>query len=197
MESNRICFIKVTECLQYLARQGQAMQGDTDDESNFIQLLKLRGKDQPLLLKWLERKEDRYTSHDIQNEIIAIMANHVIRDLKKSDIRGGFFSIICDEYTDISNKEQLTICIRWVDKELQAHEDFLGFYNVPDIGAETIVSAIKDVLLKLQLSLVNCRGQCYDGASNMMGHKKLVWRKESRTSNQRLILLTVMDTHSA
>ena len=51
------------------------------------------------------------------------------------------------EYTDISNKEQLTICVRWVDKE--AHEDFLGFYNVPDIGAETIVSAIKDVLLKL------------------------------------------------
>ena len=37
MESNRICFIKVIEWLQYLARQGQAMQGDTDDESNFIQ----------------------------------------------------------------------------------------------------------------------------------------------------------------
>ena len=101
MESNRICFIKVIECLQYLARQGQAMQGDTDDESNFIQLLKLRGKDQPLLSKWLERKEDRYTSHDIQNEIIAIVANHVIRDLVL-EIRGGFFSILCDEYTDSS-----------------------------------------------------------------------------------------------
>lgn len=32
--------------------------------------------------------------------------------------------------------------------------DFFGFYNVPDIGAKTIVSAVKDVLLKLQLSLV-------------------------------------------
>ena len=98
------------------------------------------------------------------------MAYHVIRDLV-SEIRGGFSPIICDEYTDISNKEQLTICIRWVDKELEAHEDFLGFYNVPDIGAESIVSATKDVLLKLQLSLVNCRGKCYDGARNMMGHK--------------------------
>ena len=171
MESNRICFIKVIECLQYLARQGQAMQGNTDDESNFIQLLKLRGKDQPLLLKWLERKEDRYTSHDIQNEVIAIMANHVIRDLV-SEIRGGFFSIICDKYTDISNKEQLTICIRWVDKELiRGPRRFPRVYNVPDIGAETIVSAIKDVLLKLQLSLVNCKGKCYDGANNVMGHK--------------------------
>ena len=80
----------------------------------------------PLLLQWLERKEDRYTSHDIQNEIIAIMANHVIRDLV-SEIRGGFFSIIFDEYTDISNKEQLTICIRWVDKELEAHKISSGF----------------------------------------------------------------------
>ena len=65
MESNRIYCIKVIECLQYLARQGLAMQGDTDDESNFIQLIKLRGKDPPLLLKWLERKEDKYTSHEI------------------------------------------------------------------------------------------------------------------------------------
>ena len=42
MESNRICFIKVIECLQYLTRQGQAMQGDTDDESNFGQFLLMR-----------------------------------------------------------------------------------------------------------------------------------------------------------
>ena len=32
------------------------------------------------------------------------------------------------------------------------------------------MSATKGVLLKLQLSLANCRGQRYDGASNMRGH---------------------------
>ena len=83
------------------------------------------------------------------------MANYVIRDLV-SEICGGFFTIICDEYTN--NKEQFTTCIRWVDEQLEAHEDFFGFYNIPDIGAETIVSAVKDVLLKLQLPLANCRG---------------------------------------
>ena len=66
-------------------------------------------------------------------------------------------------------------------------------HNVPHIGAETIVSAIKDVLLKLQLSLANFRGQCYDGASNMLRHKTGV-AKRIQASNQRLILLTVMDT---
>ena len=64
-------------------------------------------------------------------------------------------------------------CCSCGDKQLEAHEDFFGFYNIPDIGVETIVSAVKDVLLlKLQtLPLVNCRGQCYDGASNMLGHR--------------------------
>ena len=98
------------------------------------------------------------------------MANYVICDLV-SEICGGFFSIICDKYTDISNKKQLTICTRWVDEQLEAHQDFFGFYNIPDICVETIVSAVKDVLLKLQLPLANCRGQCYDGASNMLGHR--------------------------
>ena len=64
-----------------VSRQGHAMQADTDDEPNFNQLLKLRGKDKPLLLKWLERKEIHITRYSIQNEIIAIMASHVIRDL--------------------------------------------------------------------------------------------------------------------
>ena len=99
VESNRICFIKVIDCLQYLARPEQAMQGDTDDESNFIQLLKLIGKYEPLSLKWLE--EDSYTSHDIQKEIIAIMANHVIQKIwyRKS---GVAFSLLYVTSTQIS-----------------------------------------------------------------------------------------------
>ena len=59
------------EWLQYLARQAMPMQGDTGEESNFTPLLKLRRKDQSVLLKWLERKEDNSTSHAIQNEIIS------------------------------------------------------------------------------------------------------------------------------
>ena len=51
------------------------------------------------------------------------------------------------------------------------HEDFLGFYNIPNIQSNTIVSVIKDALVRLQLSLSYCRGQCYDGAGNMLGNR--------------------------
>ena len=79
--------------------------------------------------------------------------------------------MIADEYTDISNREQLTICFRWIDEYLDCHEDFVGFYQIPNIAASTIESVLKDALTRLQLSLNDCRGQCYDGASNMLGKK--------------------------
>ena len=50
-------------------------------------------------------------------------------------------------------------------------EDFIDFYELENIKSNTIVRVIKDILIRLNLSLENCRGQTYDGASNMMGKK--------------------------
>ena len=58
------------------------------------------------------------------------------------------FAVMCDEYTDISNKQQLSFCIRWVDEALNSHEDFLGFYEIPNIRSDTIVSAMKDAFTR-------------------------------------------------
>ena len=137
METNRCYLLKIVENLQYFCRQGQPVQGSTNKESSFYQLLKLRGKDDPALIKWMEKESgDKYTSHDIQNEMIERMAHQMLRDLV-NDIGSNFFSIIADECTDISNKEQLSICLRWVDENLDTHEDFIGFYNVPNIESGT------------------------------------------------------------
>ena len=173
MALNRKFLIKIIECLQFLGCQGIAIQGSTDEESNFVQLLRLRCKDSKDLAKWMERKTDRYTRHDIQNGILKLMSNSVILQLV-NDIRSrqcNFLSLIADEYTDISNLEQLTTCFRWIGAHLDSHEDFVGFYHIPNRVPSTIESVLKDVLIRLQLSLNECRGQCYDGASNMLGRK--------------------------
>ena len=44
-------------------------------------------------------------------------------------------------------------------------------YNVGSMDAKSLVTSIKDVLFRMGLPLSNCRGQCYDGASNMSGAK--------------------------
>ena len=132
--------------------------------------------DDPILGEWITKGEDTYLSHDIQNEILQIMSNTVLRGLA-DDIHPNFYSLICDEYTDITNKEQMSFCLRWVDEELLAHEDFFGFYNVPNMESKTILSAIQDCLTRFSLPLKLCRGQCFDGASNMLGRKSGVGTK--------------------
>ena len=146
IEENQHCLAKIIESLQYLARQGIAFRGDGDEESNFVQLFQLRAKDDKNLSTWLSSKGDKYTSHDMQNELISIMANHTTRDLV-CEIRNNYFALICDEYTDMNNKEQLTFRLRWIDDNLEAHEDLIGFYQIPNIEADTFTSAIKNVLI--------------------------------------------------
>ena len=53
---NRHCLAKIIESLQYLARQGLAIRGDNDEESNFFQLLKLWARDDKDLAIWLHKK---------------------------------------------------------------------------------------------------------------------------------------------
>lgn len=86
------------------------------------QTLKLRGLDVPALLEWVgQSRIDKYTSPEIQKEILPIMALKIIRDIA-SDIGRNHFVIMIGESTDITNTEQLVMCFRWVDAKLEAHE---------------------------------------------------------------------------
>ena len=76
-----------------------------------------------------------------------------------------------DEMTDFSNAEQVVIVIRWISDDLSVHEEFIGLYKTDSIQAKSLVAIIKDTLLRLNLKMELCRGQCYDGASVMSGTK--------------------------
>ncbi|XP_048583324.1 zinc finger MYM-type protein 1-like [Nematostella vectensis] len=169
-ENNRRYLSKIIQNLQFLARQGIAIQGAKETDSNFHQCLLLRAKDDPSILQWMSKKTDKYTSHDVQNELLDIMSQQVIRDVANR-IKTECYSLLADECTDVANKEQLTVCLRWIDENLNPNEDFIGFYHIPDISSDTIVSALKDALTRSDIPLKSCRGQCYDGAGNMSGVK--------------------------
>ena len=42
---------------------------------------------------------------------------------------------------------------RWVDEFLEVHKQFMGLYMVPSIDADTLVTVIKECLVRLNLSL--------------------------------------------
>ena len=66
------------------------------------------------------------------------MSNQVMRKLLES-VGVNFYSIICDKYTKISNKEQLSFCIRWVNDNLDVYEEFLGFLGIPNVASDTLL----------------------------------------------------------
>ena len=69
-------FLKVLSSTQFLARQGLAFRGDGED-SNYIQLLKLRGQDGSRIQDWLLKKINQYTAPSMQNEMVKTMALEV------------------------------------------------------------------------------------------------------------------------
>ena len=104
MEENRNMLIKILSCVKFLARQALALRGDGDEtDGNFLQLLRFLGEDDALILDWLKRKQNKYTSHEIQNELLKIMAHRVLRNIADHQ-KSPFLSIMIDETTDVSNQ---------------------------------------------------------------------------------------------
>ena len=154
---HRHCFLKIVSVLKFLARQGIAIRGHGDNEkdSNFFQLLQLRGEDDAKLNAWLKKKTDKYTSSDIQNEILKVMSLRILCDISSLIQSAQFFSVMVDETTDISNKEQVVLCFRWIDKYLEAHEEFIGLYLVGSTAASALFSVIKDVFARMNIDIKN------------------------------------------
>ena len=182
---NRAMLLKILSTLRFLACQGLAIRGHTDESSNFYNLLQLRCEDDENLSKWLKQKTS-FVSHDIQNEILTLMAHSVLRSILSRIRDAIYYSIICDEVTDQSRLHQLGVTIRWVDDSFQIHEDFIELYLLPQGDAETIFKMILDTLIRNRLPINACRGQCYDGASVMAGEisgvSKRVTEVESRAT---------------
>ena len=64
------------------------------------------------------------------------------------------------------NKEELVLCFRWVDDNLEVHDEFIGLYQISNTSVDTIVAVVKDTLIRMNLNLSRCRGQYYKGRSD-------------------------------
>ena len=121
----RQCFLKLLSNLRFLARQSLPLRGDGDEsDSNFTQLLKLRGEDDPRVFDWIKKKTDKCTSGEMQNDIIQVMALEILRKVAASIRDAPFYTIMADETRDMSNREQVVLCIRWVTENFEVREDY-------------------------------------------------------------------------
>lgn len=76
----------------------------------------------------------------------------ILREISAKIRSAHLFTIMADESADVSNEDiymhtmyayEVVICIRWVDADLQTHEEFTGLKPVARCNAEQIVDVIK------------------------------------------------------
>ncbi|CAF1649611.1 unnamed protein product [Adineta ricciae] len=104
-----------------------------------------------------------YLSHDIQNEIIHIMSSQIREDIAFM-LTNCNYALMADECRDISDRQQLSIVIRFVrgvnDRKIDAlsvvKECFLGSVALDEFDAETLANKIVDFLKSLNISLDSC-----------------------------------------
>lgn len=149
------------------------------ESGNFLNIVDLLSRYDSLLRAHLsnEKSRNKYLHHEIQNDMISILACSVMKTLLFRITSAPYYSLILDTTQDISKRDQLSIVIRYTtlteknpgENSLQIHESFLGFEEVGDQTSETFENSILLYLKEKGIDIQKCRGQGYDGASNMSG----------------------------
>ncbi|CAF1184486.1 unnamed protein product [Rotaria sp. Silwood1] len=136
----------------------------SNNRGNLIEILKWSAKTDPLAKAVLEESAGNatYLSHQIQNELLSIMANQ-IRDNIAKKLNGNVYVLLADEATDVSPNKQLSICLRAVDDQNQIKEYLMGFVRLCRFNAATQAKEISDFLIKHNIHFSMCIAQRYDG----------------------------------
>ena len=185
VQENRQKLRPIVETVIFCGRQQLALRGTnhsspisvsdpepSHNDGNFRALLRLRARHGDDVLKnhlLSAAGNATYLSPIIQNGIIAASGELLQQSIVERVNASPCFSVLADETADVSNTEQLSVCVRYTFKG-NLHEDFLGFTPVSDLTGQGLASSILQFLESLGLNLNKMVGQGYDGAAAMSGH---------------------------
>lgn len=111
------------------------------------------------------------------------------------DIGDGYYSLLIDESTDITVNKMLGIAIRYYSVEQKRIvSTFLSLIHIEDGTAESIVSAIKKILIYTRMQLIKMQGigrQCIDdGRGKFRRLRAIEGRRTSSNINSMRVSLT-------
>lgn len=200
IRKNRQKLVPIIKSVIFCGRAGLSLRGHRDsgtevrlladpnesfnrNEGNFRNLLKFRidAGDQSLREHFQTASANAtYISWNIQNQIIDACNDIITKKLIIDVNEAKAFVVLADETTDISNKEQLTLCVRYVKND-NICENFLKFVHITSTTGAALAKSILESLESLGLNPKYLCGQGYDGAAAMSGHIKGV---QTLISNQ-------------
>ncbi|XP_065684883.1 zinc finger MYM-type protein 1-like [Hydra vulgaris] len=180
---------RIMPIIKLLASQCLAFRGSTEhlfqpNNGNFLKLVELLSEFDLVMEEHIrrgQRESDKwsvtYLSNNIQDELINLMGNSILRKIVEITKIAKHFSIIADCTPDVSHYEQLSLTIRVVtfnsiQNKYEIAEFIIGFFEASDSTGEGLAKLILTHLEKLGFELKWLRGQGYDNGANMKGVRK-------------------------
>ncbi|XP_065681552.1 zinc finger MYM-type protein 1-like [Hydra vulgaris] len=155
---------RIMSIIKLLASQCLVFRGSTEhlfqpNNGNFLKLVELLSEFDPVMeehIRKVQRESDKwsvtYLSNNIQDELINLMGNSILRKVVEITKIAKYFSIIADCTPDV--------------------KFFIGFFEASDSTGEGLTKLILTHLEKLGFELKWLRGQGYDNGANMKGVRK-------------------------
>ena len=183
VSSNQAKLMSILKTVVFCGRQNIPLRGHRDDSKhlnecvnigNFQALLDFRVDAGDEILRRhfnIAPRNATYRSKTIQNELIESVGSWIRQEIVDEVKKAGFFSILADETTDCSNKEQLTLVLRFVDGQKKIREEFIEFVEAPATTGQALAELLLSRIELLGLDANLLCGQGYDGAANMSGRQ--------------------------
>ena len=138
----------------------------THFDSLLALVARLDGSNQ--ILNFMNASPDNatYDSKATSTELLAAVSQWLTTNILNRARSSQFIAILADESTDIRTRNELSLCLRFVENG-DAIETFLRLEQVKSTQAETIKDAIKIILKNANIPLERVFWMAFDGAANM------------------------------
>ena len=111
-----------------------------------------------------------YVSKATTSELLSSISHCIEGDLLMRLKASQFISIMADESADVSSKEELSVCGRWLESGKPV-EHFLGIIHAQEVNAESLTRYLLKFLQEKGISLKKMCGLGFDGTNTMSGNK--------------------------